>query len=110
MRDDETIDVGPVHVLGEDGYCVGDCPHPDHGRPDEHDTCGRSSDCTDPTHLYTCEGCGGIGHRDLRVLTHAEYAARFGPDDDLNGEGLASVCDDCYPRIIDWARREGLIP
>jgi hypothetical protein len=92
---DETIDVGYVHVLGEDGYCTGDCPHPDHH--------------------FTCESCG---HTFRKAWTDAEanreYAERYGPDAlDTDGQptdDTGSVCDTCYPKVLAWARSEGLIP
>lgn len=100
MRDDETIDVGPVHVLGEDGYCTGDCPHPIHAAT---------------LRGFVCASCGRscvTGWSDTDANT--EYAERYGQDAvDTDGnptEPTESVCDDCYPKILAWCREQGILP
>lgn len=59
---------------------------------------------------YTCSSCG-VTFRKVwsDEEAQAEYEAVFGSDAAADPE-VSVVCDDCYPTIVAWARREGFIP
>jgi hypothetical protein len=58
---------------------------------------------------FTCAACGGTFEREpgwSQEHIEDEYRKTFGKDPD----DVDVVCDDCYQKIVSWARRKGLVP
>jgi uncharacterized protein YlaI len=63
---------------------------------------------TGPARFFTCQLCGRRVHtHDLIEDVVAEATANFGPIPE-GGSEAASVCDDCYQRVMTWAEAAGL--
>jgi hypothetical protein len=64
------------------------------------------------TLTYTCEICRGtfisnprMTDEDRKTEYERTHGKPFSSDDEVG-----SVCDECYPEVIEWCRSEGLLP
>jgi hypothetical protein len=62
---------------------------------------------------FTCAACRETFDRDpewSEEEAKAEHGRVFGMPIESVEDGVDVVCDDCYRNIVDWAKREGLMP
>lgn len=59
---------------------------------------------------FTCGNCGGTFVKGWSDEEAAEEYAVNMPGETKDPAEQAYLCDDCYPRLLAWARDEGLIP
>lgn len=60
------------------------------------------------TGTFTCDHCRGVYTRGWSdEEARAEYEATM-PEAVKRGDEEATVCDDCYQAILEWAQRTGL--
>jgi DNA-directed RNA polymerase subunit RPC12/RpoP len=60
---------------------------------------------------FTCASCGETFDRDPDWTAEDakdEYERAFGRP--VRMEDVGVVCDDCHRKIMDWAKRKGLLP
>jgi hypothetical protein len=55
---------------------------------------------------FTCACCGAECQT---TTTEAEANREYLESGQTSGSGVSSVCDDCYPKLMAYAREKGLL-